>query len=197
MTGLFIVFEGIDGSGKTTLCEKIHEALVSEGKKVVITQEPTHDEIGTFIRDGIVKDISQKAEALLFVADRAVHTDRISAWVDANLIVLCDRYFASTIAYQSVPLNDSALDWDWLLALNKPVTRKPDITFLLDIDVDKSMKRVHARGEKGKFENIEYQRNVRLNYLKLAKQFDFTIVNADRDLDEIAKEVLKEIKEKI
>ncbi|UAL07837.1 MAG: dTMP kinase [Candidatus Methanogranum gryphiswaldense] len=197
MTGAFIVFEGIDGSGKTSICERVRVELEKNGKHVMVTQEPTHDEIGTFIRSGIVSGISQRAEALLFVADRAVHTDRIRKLIEDEYIVICDRYFASTVAYQSAPLDGVALDQEWLLQLNSPVIRMPEITFLLDIDAEKSMKRVINRGEKSKFENIEYQRCVRSNYIKLAKQFNFVIIDADRIQDEVLEDIMKVIWEVI
>ncbi|MFA6951723.1 MAG: dTMP kinase [Candidatus Methanomethylophilaceae archaeon] len=197
MTGAFIVFEGIDGSGKTSMCEMVRAELTKAGRDVIVTQEPTHDEIGTFIRDGVVKDISQKAEALLFVADRAVHTERIAQKVAEGYIVICDRYFASTVAYQSAPLNGEALDKEWLLEINRPIVRTPDVTFLLDLDVDRSMRRVNDRGEKSKFENIEYQRSVRTNYIKLAKEFDFVIIDGDRPQEDVLKDVMEFIREVI
>lgn len=195
MKGAFIVFEGIDGSGKTTICERLRDELERSGRKVILTQEPTHDEVGTFIRNGTVRGISQKAEALLFVADRAIHTDRIREWVGEGNVVICDRYFASTVAYQSAPLNGESLDREWLMAMNAPVVMTPDATFLLDIDADAGMRRVTARGGRSKFEDAEFQRSVRRNYLGLAEQFGFTIIDADRAQDEVLKDVLEKIRE--
>jgi dTMP kinase len=197
MTGAFIVFEGIDGSGKTTLCDRVREELEKLGKSVIVTQEPTYDEIGTLIRSGAVKGISPLAESLLFVADRAVHTERIRKLVEEDHIVICDRYFASTVAYQSAPLDGISVNIDWLLEINMPVILTPNITFLLDIDVEKSMRRVISRGEKSKFEDFEYQRSVRTNYIKLAKQFNFVIIEADRMQEEVLEDVMRVIKEVI
>jgi dTMP kinase len=197
MKGAFIVLEGIDGSGKTTLATEISDVLRPEGRDIVVTQEPTYDEIGSFIRAGKVEGISQEAEALLFVADRAVHTARISHMVDVGKVVICDRYFASTVAYQSAPLKGVALDRDWLLEINKPVIRIPDITFLLDIDVGASLRRVVTRGERSKFEDREYLEYVRSDYLKLANEFDFKVVDAERDREEVLDEVIGEIRKVI
>ncbi len=197
MAGAFIVFEGIDGSGKTSICEMVHEELEKEGRHSVLTQEPTHDEIGTFIRNGSVEGISQMAEALLFVADRAVHTEKIIKLVDEGYTVLCDRYFASTVAYQAASLNGDCLDWDWLLQINAPVVRTPDLTFLLDVDVEKSMKRIAERGERSKFENLEYQRSVRMNYIKLAKQFNFVIIDADSPKEDVFADVMEMVRKVI
>lgn len=176
---MFLVIEGIDGAGKSTLCGKIEEELIAMGKKVIVTQEPTHDEIGSFIREGKVKNISQKAEALLFVADRAVHTERIKEWVDQGNIVICDRYFASTVAYQSSMLNEDAIDREWLLKINEPVIITPDLTVLLDIDPEKGLKRISSRGEISKFEELRYLTGVRMEYLRLADEYDFMVIDAE------------------
>jgi thymidylate kinase len=191
--GAFLVIEGIDGAGKSTLCDIMKRSLQEEGRKVIVTQEPTHDEIGAFIRRGAVKNISQKGEALLFVADRAVHTERISKWLEEGRIVICDRYFASTVAYQSVPLNGVALEKEWLLSLNMPVIREPDLTVLLDIDPTKGLKRIGDRGEISKFENDNYLKGVRERYLELAKEFGFLVLNAERKQADLSKEILDEL----
>jgi dTMP kinase len=197
MTGLFIVLEGIDGAGKSTLGNRIRDALIAKGRDVSVTQEPTHDEIGSIIRSGSVKGISQAAEALLFVADRAVHTERITKLVENGHDVICDRYFASTVAYQSAPLNGVALEMDWLVELNLPVIREPDVTFLLDIDPDKGMDRIAGRGEKSKFEESEYLRHVRSGYLELAEEFGFKVIDASKGADEVFSEVMSEIEKLI
>lgn len=195
MTGKFIVLEGIDGSGKTTLCDVLAAYLREKGHEVQVTQEPTHDEIGSLIRDNFVKNISQKAEALLFTADRAVHTERIARWIGAGIDVICDRYFASTVAYQSASLNGVSLDKDWLLDLNEPVVMEPDVTFLLDINPEKGMERVCTRGERSKFENVDYLKEVRQRYLELADEYGFKLIDASRDRETVAEEALEIIKE--
>lgn len=191
------MIEGIDGAGKSTLCRMIERSLSDEGRSVIVTQEPTYDEIGSFIREGKVKDISQKAEALLFVADRAVHTERISKWVEEGNIVVCDRYFASTVAYQSSELNGEALDREWLITMNRPVMAVPDLTVLLDIDPGKGMGRIGDRGEKSKFENIKYLESVRREYLRLADEFDFMVIDAEEGQAEIADKIINGLKERL
>ncbi|MDR3206042.1 MAG: dTMP kinase [Candidatus Methanoplasma sp.] len=195
MTGIFIVLEGIDGAGKSTLCERIKEALSAEGRRVCVTQEPTHDEIGSFIREGRVKGISQAAEALLFTADRAVHTERICRMLEDGADVVCDRYFASTIAYQSVNLGGRASDADWLWNLNRPIIRTPDLTILLDIDPEKGMERIGVRGAKSKFEDAGYLSDVRKAYLELAEKHSFATVDASKGRDEVFGEIMRRIKE--
>jgi dTMP kinase len=196
MRGAFLVIEGIDGAGKSTLCKAIGKRLSEEGHDVIITQEPTHDEIGSFIREKKVKGISQKAEALLFVADRAVHTERILKWKEEGRVVICDRYFASTVAYQSSELNGEALDREWLIALNMPVIATPDLTVLLDIDPEKGLGRISGRGELSKFEESKFLGNVRREYLRLADEFYFMIVDAEEKQNEITEKIIAKLKER-
>ena len=197
MRGAFFVIEGIDGSGKSTICERLKQELESDGRDVIVTQEPTHDEIGSFIRRGEVKGISQRGEALLFVADRAVHTERISKWVEEGKIVICDRYFASTVAYQSTPLKGVFLDKKWLLDVNMPVIREPDLTVLLDIDPKRSLARIGERSEVSKFEDLEYLKGVRNIYLELAEEYGFAVFDANRDQVDLLKEIVKMFRGKL
>lgn len=196
LKGAFLVIEGIDGAGKSTLCRILEKRLTDEGHKVIVTQEPTYGEIGSLIREGKVKGISQKAEALLFVADRAVHTERIQRWMEEGSIVICDRYFASTVAYQSSGLGGEALDRDWLISMNLPVTIAPDLTVLLDIDAVKGLGRIGGRGELSKYERSEFLENTRKEYLRLADEFGFMVVDAEKDQEETADKVLERFKER-
>lgn len=196
LKGAFLVVEGIDGAGKSTLCRILEDRFAGMGYRTKVTQEPTHDEIGSFIREGRVKGISQKAEALLFTADRAVHTERILKWTEEGLIVICDRYFASTVAYQSSGLNGEALDREWLIALNRPVTVTPDLTVLLDIDPKKGLSRIGGRGELSKYEELRYLESTRREYLRLADEFGFMTIDAEGSQDEIADKIIAEFMER-
>lgn len=190
-----MVLEGIDGSGKSTLSRVIRDILSKDGFDVEITQEPTNDEIGSLIREGRVKNISQSAEALLFVADRAVHTERIKEWMSEGKIVICDRYFASTVAYQSSGLNGEALDREWLISMNVPIMITPDLTVLLDIEPEKGLERIGERGERSKFEELEYLGNVRREYLRLADEYGFLVIDAENDQMRIAETIINRLKE--
>ncbi len=166
MSGDFIVFEGPDGTGKSFLCKKVSKELTGKGYKVVLTAEPTHEGIGAFIRSGSAEHISQRTEALLFVADRNDHTERIEKMVSEGKIVLCDRYFASTVAYQSARLDGDSFDRDWLIGINEQFIGKADLTIMLDIYPKVDMGRVGVRGEEiSKFERMDFQNQVR--YCKL------------------------------
>ena len=198
MKGAFIVFEGADGAGKSSLCKRVAEWLTAKGRDVVLTAEPTHEGIGAFIRSGNAGGLSQRTEALLFVADRNDHTEKIMRMVEEGKIVLSDRYFASTVAYQSARLDGDASDRDWLIDINRQFIDRPDATILLDIDPEVGMSRVGDRGEEiSKFERMDFQKQVRENYLRLAKEFGFNIVDASRSRDEVYMDTIAILEEVI
>jgi dTMP kinase len=188
MKGAFIVFEGIDGSGKSS-CMEAAASVLEKRTDVIRTSEPTKGEIGMLLRSS--PDITAEAEAQLFVADRALHTNEIKKWVADGKVVLCDRYYASTIAYQSANLDGRFADADWLTEINDKVITEPDLTILFDIDPEKGMERVESRGAKSKFESLAYLKEVRENYLNIAKERNFAIIDASRQREEVLDDVLE------
>lgn len=191
MSGVFIVIEGVDGAGKSTVCRMAAEALRTRGIPTEVTAEPTHEGIGAFIRSGSAGSISQRTESLLFVADRNDHTERIARMLDSGTTVLCDRYFASTVAYQSAGLAGDSTDRDWLISINSDFIGRPDVTILLDIDPEVGLGRVDTRGEEvSKFENLPFLRQVRENYLRLAWEYGFEVVDASGDRDAVLAKVM-------
>ena len=182
---MFIVFEGIDGSGKSSAIERLRESLESSGRKVMVTVEPTLGAIGKLVAE--TDGLTPEAEALLFTADRAEHTKQIRAWMDDGYTVISDRYFASTLAYQSA----AGMDIGWLKAINSKVIVQPDVTILMDIDPEISLERVNRRGETSRFEKLDYLRKVRQAYLSLSDEYGFTKVDASRDRDTVADEIIK------
>lgn len=194
--GAFIVIEGIDGTGKTTVCRRAAEILRSEGRDAEATFEPTDVGIGALIRSGAAGRISQRAESLLFVADRFEHTDRIRARVAEGAVVVCDRYYASTVAYQSASLDGDSADEGWLESLSEPFVDEPDAVVLLDMDPSAAMARVGSRGEaESKFEEVRFLSQVRERYLDLAERHGFEVVDASRPADEVLADVMKVIRE--
>ncbi|MGN1044780.1 MAG: dTMP kinase [Candidatus Methanomethylophilaceae archaeon] len=192
--GLFIVLEGIDGSGKTTLRDRICAALTSRGIAAVSTAEPTEGRIGSILRDGGTDN--PYAEVFLFMADRACHTDEIMGMVEEGRTVVCDRYYASTLAYQSA--GDSPVDIGLLRDLNARVAVEPDITFLLDIDPEAGMGRVAGRGEDmSKFERLDFQRRVRDRYLEIAGERGFVVLDATLPQDELLSVSMEYIMERM
>ncbi len=189
---IFIVLEGIDGSGKTSAISKVKEHLESLGHKVMITMEPTKGTIGNLVAG--TDDLTPESEALLFTADRACHTKEISGWLEEGYDVVCDRYYASTLAYQSA----SGLDRDWLYSINSKVIMEPDVHILLDIDPEVSLARVDKRGEKvSRFERLDYLRKVRAAYLEIAESYDLTVLDASRSKDDVLKDIIDMIDRRI
>ena len=177
--GMFIVLEGIDGAGKSTQAKLLAQWFEKRGYEVVLTKEPTDTPFGKLIRklvliggkEGIIDGarISHEAEALLFAADRAEHVHKlIKPSLEQGKVVISDRYFYSSLAYQWA----RGLDLEWLVDLNRFAVR-PDLVILLDLPVRESMNRINGRKIKTEFDKIaELQRRVRENYLKLVKRFE-------------------------
>ncbi|MDD3398414.1 MAG: dTMP kinase [Candidatus Methanomethylophilaceae archaeon] len=176
--GLFVVFEGIDGSGKSSCMRSLAESLSSD-MPIQLTAEPSEGPIGAMLRQD--HDLPPMAETLLFVADRAHHTACIQDWLQEGRTVLCDRYYASTLAYQSCSLEGHAGDREWLWELNRPVVLEPDLTILMDIDPEAGLKRTIGRGESSKFEKLDFLSRVRQRYLEIAQERGFMIIDASAE----------------
>ncbi len=196
--GIFIVMEGIDGAGKSTQARLLAKWFEERGYEVVLTKEPTDTAFGKLIRklvltggkEGIIDGarISHEAEALLFAADRAEHVAKlIKPSLQAGKVVISDRYFYSSLAYQWA----RGLDLEWLIDLNRFAIR-PNLVILLDLPVKESMKRINGRSIKSEFDRIaELQKKVRENYLKLAERFpEMRIVNALASVEDIHNDIV-------
>ena len=118
-----------------------------------------------------------------------MHTEQVKKWMDEGYDVLCDRYFASTLAYQSA----AGMDIGWLRSINSKAIIEPDVTILMDIDPEISLKRVSQRGEISRFEKLDYLRKVRKAYLDIAGEFSFEIIDADRDRETVAEDVIAKV----
>ncbi|AWR99691.1 dTMP kinase [Metallosphaera hakonensis] len=170
-----IVIEGIDGSGKTTLAQRIGK-LLSSKFRVVVTQEPFTEDIKQLLEKYKWKD--QVLLALLFSADRRIHVE----WMRQQSadLVISDRYFFSTIAYQSVGVDET-----WLEQLSS-VFPRPDMTILLDVPVEVALKRLESKRDTLDFaEKRESLEIVRQNYLKLARKYDFKILDGTLSIDRL------------
>ena len=157
--GLFITFEGPDGSGKSTNSLLFCDYLRKKGYKVVHTREPGGTKLSEFIRDLLLKPgerISPVTELLLYAASRAQHVkDVILPAIEAGKVVVCDRFSDATIAYQGF---GRKLDLGMIQELNRIATEglKPDLTILLDVNTKEGLKR--ARRIKGKKDRIEQEK---------------------------------------
>ena len=195
--GVFITLEGGDGSGKTTQAEILREWLSGEGRTVVRTREPGGTEVGVEIREIVLHhrgDISPRAEALLYAADRAHHVATVvRPALERGEIVIQDRYIDSSVAYQGV---GRVLDPEAVRGLSEWATEglAPDLTILLDLDADAARGRLdeaRTRYDRLEAEASEFHDRVRAAYLALAEAEParFLVVDASRPVDEIAGDI--------
>ncbi len=182
----FITFEGIDGSGKTTILHIVAEKLREVGFDVIETFEPTNTWLGDNVRRCIEKDTDPFITTFAFIADRMQHGKQIEKWLREGKIVLCDRYVDSTYAYQGVQLRkfiDQPIKWLKELSSNIPI---PDRTFLFILNPKKALERIRNRENLIPFEKISFLTKVQENYEKLAREDKrFMIIDADGSIDEI------------
>ena len=192
--GLFVTFEGADGCGKTTQMKLLKEYLLCKGIDVVLTREPGGRGLGEKVREILLNydgAVSDRCESFLFLADRAQNIDIIvNPAVESGKIVLCDRHIDSTVAYQGY---GRGLDLERIKMLNSIATnnRKPDLTFVFDIDVETSMQRVGKEKDRLESEGKEFHNRVRNGYLEIAKQEPerIKVIDASMSIEEIHEEV--------
>lgn len=193
--GLFITFEGIDGSGKTTVAKRVVEALKQKGYDALYTCEPTGSELGNTLKSGYEKEVNPFMELFLFLADRAAHTKDIMKWVDDGKIVICDRYADSTYAYQAIMLEDALKavgiePLDWLKKISEPFIVQPDLTLLFQIEPSDALQRIRRKGTK--FEREKFLKKVQGVYEKLAEtESRFVKIDASEKLPEVSQQGLE------
>ena len=195
--GRFIVFEGIDGAGKSELSRRLSEHLASLGIDTVLTAEPSDSWIGDVPRTES-KTTGPVANTLFYVADRAEHTSQIKKWLNSGRWVLCDRYVGSTLAYQGALLSDKVENaWNWLKEINRPAAISPDVTFLLKISPEEAMNRLNLRaGIPGRFEKFNFLKKVSDNYDLVAfEDPSYVIVDASMSRDDVFSYVLSRLPE--
>lgn len=192
----FVVIEGIDGCGKSSVTRIVAKKL---GRRAVLTREPTDSWIGQAVRKGEDRKVSPYTDALLFMADRSIHTLDIIDLIKKGKLVVCDRYYHSTVAYQAAFLKSTFHGdaFKWLLDANLKLSIHPDLTVLLDIPPELGLERIRGRRALSRFEKLDFLKEVHKNYLKLARQ-DRSIVRIDatRPLAEVVADVIKQIRER-
>ncbi len=191
MKGALITFEGIDGSGKSTIARMLSEQL---GDAAALTIEPTESWIGRSVIRAMEEKRSPVTIALLFMADRREHLNEMKKWLAEGKLVICDRFIDSTFAYQKEHLTIPDAEC-WLHAVHEPFLLKPDVTFLLRIAPEKAMERIGER-EPALFEDASFLARVQENYLSLAKgeRNRFVILDAEREKNELVDECLRVLK---
>ena len=200
---MFISFEGIEGSGKSSLLENLKKYYLKKELEVIFTKEPGGTELGKEIRGILLNpesSISSEAELLLLMADRIEHvTTKINPNLKKNKIIFCDRYIDSTIAYQGKGRNLSEDKIKELIdILNLPI---PDLTILLDLPVEDGLLRANKRNELDRFEkeDINFHKSIRKSYLDLQKKDPKRIFLFDSSISEnkLFENVLNLIEKKI
>ncbi|HEY6586379.1 MAG TPA: dTMP kinase [Candidatus Methanoperedens sp.] len=180
--GKLITLEGIDGTGKSSIANM----LKNKFPEVVFTREPTHNWIGKAVKTSIESDTDPLAELFLFVADHAEHIARvIKPAIEEGKNVISDRYSDSRYAYQGATLSNIFDDaMEFVMGIHKGWTVVPDLTILFTIDPAIAVSRCGVRGEKTKFEKIEFLKTVQGNFLKLAEREPrrFVIIDAGDEL---------------
>jgi dTMP kinase len=182
----FITFEGIDGSGKSTVSKIVYKKLKDKGYSVVHTFEPTDSWIGKIVQKNIKTHSDAFETTFAFIADRVDHCKKIKKWLDEGKIVLCDRYAESTYAYQAAQMQDIIdTPMKWLKELSKDRIIIPDRTFLFVINPEYALARIKHRDELIPFEKIDFLEKVHKNYLSLARGDRFLKLDATKKIDEL------------
>ncbi len=194
MRGMFITFEGIDGSGKTRTAKKVARMLGNHGLPVVLTTEPTRTWLGDAVKRSYGERVSPFTEAMLFMADRATHTEWIKDQIRKGKMVISDRYCDSTYAYQCARLKGLVSDpMNWLKRMSAPFVIEPDLTILLDVEPQIGLRRIAPRKKKVHFEKEHFLKQVRKNYLRLAKGRRFVVVDASRPFEKVVEDSMAAI----
>ena len=187
--GIFIVIEGLDGSGKTTQANMLAKNL-AKNHTVLLTAEPSRGKIGTFIRQGCLyekKRLPTEAEALLFAADRIEHMqNELEPALSEGKIVICDRYIFSSLAYQG----SAGLSLKWIETINARAL-EPDFSIFIDVPPQLVLERLQRK--KSVMENLETQAKVREVYLQFVEKGDLILVDGDKPKDVVAEALYSKV----
>ena len=205
LPGLFISFEGVDGSGKSTQARLLAEHLRDAGHDVILTREPGGspgaEEIRALVLQGDPDRWSAETEILLFTAARRDHLERtIRPALAAGKVVICDRFADSTRMYQGLSRGDLRGTVDRLHALMIGI--EPDLTLLIDMDPVSGLARARARqGVEERFEDFgeALQHRMRAGFLALAEEFArrFVVLDGDRAIEDVAQDVRRTVEMKL
>ncbi|MEE0966927.1 MAG: dTMP kinase [Bacilli bacterium] len=205
MSGLFITFEGGEGSGKTTIAKLIKDYLEKEGYQVTLTREPGGVDIAEKIRDVIVDvnntSMDKKTEALLYAASRRQHlVEKVLPVLEQDGIVICDRFIDSSLVYQGIA---RGIGIDEVYEMNMFATENilPKRTIFFDIKPEQGLQRVYSNKDREvnrlDLESLDFHQKVYDGYLTICEKYTDRIVKIDAslDIDSVFKQVLEKIKE--
>lgn len=187
---MYICLEGIDGSGKSTQLERLGKWLEECGLSVTRIREPTDSPVGRLIREMLQDPKAQdegfqRTLALLFAADRTLLMDTICKEEEINRIVLSDRSFYSSLAYQNGE--------EWIAQINQHAL-EPDLVILLDLEIETALTRCEGTDS---FEEANFLESVRQRYLKLAQQHGFMVVNAGNGVNKVHNDIKRIVAPKL
>jgi len=203
--GLFVTFEGIDKSGKTTQARLLAEFLTQSGREVVLAQQPGGSPLCAEIW-GLIRDrrhfgqMASLTELMLFAADRAQHVrEVILPAIEAGKAVVCDRYADSSVAYQGY---GRGLSLDTISRLNEAATEGlvPDLTFFIDIPVGEALRRGLGRGaDRMEMEQGAFYERVREGYLRIAASDPRRVITVDGcdTVDRVAERICAAVQERM
>ncbi|RAP24864.1 dTMP kinase [Candidatus Marinamargulisbacteria bacterium SCGC AG-343-K17] len=201
---MFITFEGIEGSGKSTQRKRLLDWLDQEGITYISTREPGGTDVGQTLRDLLLSNsssiASNRTELFLFAADRCEHlTQVVQPALDRGDWVVCDRYIDSTFAYQCGGREHPEQDILDIIRLTDAI--EPDMTFLLDMSPEEGLRRARERADLDRFENeqMAFHERVRNAYLICAEKnaHRFCVIPSDdRSIDDIFDMIITKIKER-
>ncbi|GAB6183634.1 dTMP kinase [Thermodesulfovibrio hydrogeniphilus] len=202
--GIFITFEGIEGSGKTTQVKLLAERLKEQGFKVIKTFEPGDTQAGEKIREILLSpsiNINPLTELMLYFSDRVQHVEeKIRPAINQGIIVICDRFTDSTVAYQGY---GRGLSIELIEELNYILLNnfKPDLTILLDLPAEIGLSRNQKINKRDRFEmeDIAFHNKVRKGYLQIASSEPerIFIVDATEDVSEISQKIYEIVRTKV
>lgn len=205
MSGIFITFEGGEGSGKTTIAALVKKQLEQEGYRVVLTREPGGVSIAEEIREVIIsernKHMDKKTEALLYAASRRQHLiEKVIPELEKGSIIICDRFIDSSLVYQGVA---RGIGIDEVYQMNLFATENilPKRTIFFDLKPEDGLKRVYSNKQREinrlDLESIEFHEQVYQGYLQICSQFSDRIVKVDasQDVESVFEQVLEKIRE--
>jgi dTMP kinase len=193
--GKLVVLEGIDGTGKSHIADRVVRYLERREISALATSEPTEGAVGRLLKNVVSDGVDPYTELYLFMADRADHVQWIAARLREGNWVVCDRYAMSSAAYQGTYME---AQWEtrgrdpvaWIMDAHRPWWIRPDLTVLIVDDIDRCLARVERRGTPSKFERRAYLKRVQANYMRIADTFDGVVVVDDPELEDIENAVL-------
>ncbi|MCH7226385.1 dTMP kinase [Haloferula sp. A504] len=189
---MFIVLEGIDGTGKSTQSRLLAEWFGQQGREVVTSREPTDGPWGRKLRESASTGrLSAEDELEYFLKDRKQHVDElIQPSLEAGKVVILDRYYFSTMAYQGV----RGFDPTEIRRKNETFAPVPDHLFILDLDVDRALDRIGSRGDAAnEFERRDALQKCRDIFLSLKDEPFAHVIDSRRDLEEVQEAIRAEL----